>query len=259
MSKIKDKVKKISNLRRALIAALCALLLWVAAPAVILFRFNLGSLCGGIVLSTLILVSFFEEEFTNFCARHVLFKVAGIAVFAAGLALAATLLFAMAVSAQNKGSGCDTVIIPGCSVDGEKPGDMLTARCDAALCYLEENPNAVIIASGTITEKAKVSEAQAIRTYLIENGVEEGRIFVDDSAKNTSENMKNSARIIEENGLSREVAIVTNGFHQYRAALFARENTLVPYAVNCRVMWLYEPASWIREMVGTVRAYILGY
>ena len=153
-----------------------------------------------------------------------------------------------------------TVIVLGAAVYGETPCLMLTQRLDAAARYLDANPDAACILSGGQGPGEDISEAEAMKRYLLEKGVDESRLYMEDKSTNTFENIQFSKRILEEHRLSPTVVIATQEFHQYRAQAFARRAGLTdagpctchtpPYLLLC---------YWVRECAAISRMLLLGY
>ena len=152
-----------------------------------------------------------------------------------------------------------TVIVLGCQVYDGKPSVMLRNRIDAAYGYLASHPDAVCIASGGMDDRETVTEAQCICDALLSMGITQDRICREDASRSTAENLSFSAGIISENGLSTDVVIATDAFHQLRGATFAKENGLSPYAVSCRSPWFLAAGYWCREMVGLAAMWVRGY
>lgn len=113
------------------------------------------------------------------------------------------------------------IIVLGAQVRGTKITNSLMRRLDAALCYLEENPDTRVIVSGGRGKGEDISEAAAMREYLHRNGIDEKRIILEDTSTSTWENLRNSSKTIE--NLKRPVGIVTNNFHMYRALQIGRK------------------------------------
>ena len=59
--------------------------------------------------------------------------------------------------------------------------------------------------------------------WLIRNGVDPDRIYLEELSTDTRENLQNARAILEREGLSQPVAVVSNSFHLYRARILARE------------------------------------
>ena len=142
-----------------------------------------------------------------------------------------------------------TVVVLGCQVTGKTPTLMLHDRMTAALEYLNENPNSKVVASGGMGPGESISEAEAIKTFLMKSGIDENRIYVEDKSKNTNENLKFSADIIRKNNLNTTVAVVTDGFHEFRGTYFAKKNNLDAYAYACNTRWYFSLSYYSREIL----------
>lgn len=193
------------------------LLLWYIAP---LFAgiLNIGNAVGSAFSVMLILFGIFLEGLPS--PAKTAFCIFLCAVLAASLPL--TVNMARYANYKTNGSA-ETVIVLGCKVKGSSPSKYLYDRCTAAAEYLNENPNAVAILSGGQGPDEDISEAQCMENVLSEMGIEKSRLIQENKSTNTRENLSFSAQIIEENQLSREVLVVTNEFHQYRASIICRE------------------------------------
>lgn len=118
----------------------------------------------------------------------------------------------------------DYVIVLGAGLNGTQPTRPLQLRIQKAYNYMKNNPNTRLIASGGQGSDEIVSEASVIAGVLIEMGIEEDRIILEDQSRDTNENIRNSYELIyREFGTETkpEVGVVTNGFHIYRTRLIA--------------------------------------
>lgn len=149
------------------------------------------------------------------------------------------------------------VVVLGCKVNGDSPSLMLTKRLEAAKRYLEQHPDKVCIVSGGKGGGEAVSEAQAMKTWLVQNGIDEKRILMEDESSDTEENIAFSKRLLMQNNLGTEVAIVTDGFHQLRASLIAREQFLTPYSIPADTPWYVFPTYYIRELYALAEQIVL--
>ena len=152
----------------------------------------------------------------------------------------------------------DAVIVLGNKIEGDRPSAMLLARCEAAAEYLLAHPDVIVVASGGVTEGADVSEAAVIRDTLVKKGIDTDRILLEDRSTNTGENLAFSSALLKEQGLGNRVVIVTDGFHQYRAAYFARKNGLDPSPLVCETAPLSAVGYTCREMLAVYKAWLLG-
>ena len=150
-----------------------------------------------------------------------------------------------------------TVVILGCQVIGERPSLMLYDRMNTALEYINKNPECDIVVSGGQGPGEKISEAEAMKTYLLKKGIDEKRIFVEDKSRNTDENITFSSKIIKDNSLNENIAVATDGFHQFRASVFANENGLKSSAISCKTRWYFSASYYSREVLAIIKMLFL--
>lgn len=116
----------------------------------------------------------------------------------------------------------DYILVLGAGLDGEKVGKTLQSRLDKALQYHSLNKDTVFIVSGGQGKDEIISEAEAMYRYLVQNGVEKGKILKEDKATTTLENIKFTKEILKErNAEDKKILIVTNDFHLFRSKTIA--------------------------------------
>jgi len=151
-----------------------------------------------------------------------------------------------------------TVVVLGCQVRADgSPSKALRQRIERAYEYLTENENAVCVASGGKGLDEPRSEAAVIRDRLVEMGIDPERIYVEDGSHDTNQNMKYTAEIIEREGLSRNIAVITNSFHQYRASVYAVHHGLEAHSVSSETDALAYPTYLLREVFAVVKMKII--
>lgn len=143
-----------------------------------------------------------------------------------------------------------TVVVLGCQINGESPSLMLSRRLDTAYGYLAENEDINVIVSGGQGSDEVTSEADVMKKYLLKKGISENRIYIEDKSTSTEENIEFSKRIIENEGLCTDIAIVTDGFHQLRGDIFAKRKGLKSYNISAKTEEWLLPTYWIREWFG---------
>ncbi|MCD8005207.1 MAG: YdcF family protein [Oscillospiraceae bacterium] len=113
------------------------------------------------------------------------------------------------------------VVILGCQVNANGPSILLRDRLDTALDYLLEHPETAVVVSGGQGEDEPVSEAQAMRDYLVEHGVDAGRVFLEERSGSTLENLVYTRQLLEDEGydIAGDILVVSNGFHLTRVKL----------------------------------------
>ena len=150
----------------------------------------------------------------------------------------------------------DYLIVLGCQVNGTIPSRMLRQRLDAAVDYLNTNPDATAIVSGGNGPGEDISEAECMHTYLIAKGIDTERIILEDRATNTMENLRFSLALMED---SASVAIVSNEFHLYRAGQMAEQLGLSPALIPADTEFPILTASYfLREILAVWKFHIFG-
>ena len=183
----------------------------------------------------------------------------------AALALALALFFAAEIpilytALTAAESDAPYVIVLGAAVYGETPSISLRHRSDRAAEHLQRNPDAVAVVSGGQGEGEDISEAEAMRRYLIDKGVAGGRILMEDRSTSTLENLTFSKRVIENSGGDpARVAVVSSSYHLYRAkrmaAALGMEADGLPSSDGYPV---YMTGMYLREAVAVWKLWVLG-
>lgn len=224
---------------------------------------NVGNAAGLAACIMLMLYALFMPYFNMLIGKwwkkttgKIMLSVIGV-IIVLGVVLVVIMSVCMIKSLCTKPAQNATAIVLGCRVYGEDPSIMLTERMDAALLYLNENPDAVCIASGGQGSDENISEAECIYRYLVQKGINPERIYIEDKSVSTRENLTFSYEIIKENSLPEEIAIVTNEFHEYRAGMIADGLGLSYGAVSAKTaLWLL-PTYYARELFGILYEWIV--
>ena len=145
-----------------------------------------------------------------------------------------------------------TEILLGAQVKGTRPTLTLYDRIMAGKKFMEQNSSVKCVASGGLGETATITEAQCMYNVLTQNGIHADRIYLENQATNTKENICFSYEIIQQNHLNENIAIVSDRFHQTRARLIARKSGITSHigCVNAETNWIYLPTFWVREWFG---------
>lgn len=176
-----------------------------------------------------------------------------------GIIYVSILSILMYKAQNNTPENPNVIVVLGCKVNGETPSRMLKRRLNAAYEALCQNPKTICIVSGGQGDNEKISEAQAMKTYLEEKGIESDRIIMEDKSCSTYENIKFSLEILDNLNMSHNMTLVTDGFHQYRASLIARSQgveEVTAYSAKTEPRFLL--TYWVREWLGLTHFFILG-
>jgi uncharacterized SAM-binding protein YcdF (DUF218 family) len=93
--------------------------------------------------------------------------------------------------------------------------------------------------------------------YVTQRGVEPGSVIVEDRSRTTHENLARSAELLGARGVGGDVAVVTNNFHAFRAALLMRRLGIPGYSLGSPTANYYWPSATIREYVAILRDSLL--
>ena len=152
----------------------------------------------------------------------------------------------------------DYIVILGAMVRGETPSLILSERLSTGLNYIKEHPNLKVILSGGQGPGEDISEAEAMRRYLIKNGIEGSRLIKEEKSSNTMENLKFTRNIIKETD-SRDqfkLMIVTSDSHMFRAKFLAKRNGFKALGTPSNTIITLKPTYYIREYFGVIKSFI---
>ena len=148
------------------------------------------------------------------------------ALMAAGLLAFAGLFGAVLYGSYDHIQGDpQAMVVLGCRVMPEgHPSILLQDRLDAALDYWEAHPEVTVVVSGGQGSNEPTSEARCMADYLMDSGVPEDQILLEDRSHNTKENLLYSRELLAAEGIQVEhadVLVVSNGFHLTRTRMLA--------------------------------------
>ena len=190
----------------------------------------------------------------------------------------------------------DYIIIHGAGLDGPRPTPLLAGRIDKALeLWNKQHQHGKFVVSGGQGADEIVSEAQAMRDYLLEKGVSADAILMEDKSTTTWENLRYSLAIINADRTtgvgatsaatvaSRDVttaasdastsdvsgtatsssgfttAVVTSDFHVFRCAEYAHNLGIKADGIGSHTKGWYWPTAFIREFIAITKAHLWPY
>ena len=145
----------------------------------------------------------------------------------------------------------DYVIIHGSGlINGDKVSKLLKDRLDKAVeVYHRGTGTPKLIPSGGKGSDESISEAEAMKRYLMEKGIPETDIIEEDKSTTTFENLMFSRKIIDSAGGSKKTALVTSNYHVYRALRYCRRMDFKCTGIGSHVAFYYWPSALIREYI----------
>lgn len=147
-------------------------------------------------------------------------------------------------------------IVLGAKVKQDSLSLSLRYRLDAALAYANDYPHVTLILSGGQGSDEPMSEAEAMRRFLKDKGIEESRLLLEDASTSTYENFLFSKKLLPSDIDS--ITIISSDFHLARAQKIARSLDLKSDVVAAETPKVVEAKSNFRERLALVKTYIVG-
>lgn len=145
----------------------------------------------------------------------------------------------------------DYVIIHGAGLlDGNRVSRLLQDRLDKAIeVYLSDPSPTKLVPSGGQGKDEIVSEARAMKDYLLSRGIPESDIIMEDKSTTTLENLRFSKEILDAREGRKYTALVSSNYHVYRALRYCRKIGLKCTGIGSHVAFYYWPSAMIREFI----------
>lgn len=186
----------------------------------------------------------------------------------------------------------DYIIIHGAGLDGPRPTPLLAGRIDKALeLWNKQHQHGKFVVSGGQGADEVVSEAQAMRDYLLDKGVPGDAILMEDKSTTTWENLRYSLAIINADRATGvdatsaaaatssgdvtttasdasgtvasngdfTTAVVTSDFHVFRCAEYAHNLGIKADGIGSHTKGWYWPTAFIREFIAITKAHLWPY
>ena len=153
------------------------------------------------------------------------------------------------------------MVVLGAKVRHDGPSVSLWDRIYGAYDYMQSHPDVIAIVSGGQGLDEPMTEAEAMYRELVNMGIDPQRIWLEDKATSTWENLQFSLNLIEEKtGIRpKKLGVLSSEYHLFRASLFAKA---------CNVEFVGIPAHtsrpsqminhFMREVAGVWHYLLLG-
>lgn len=152
----------------------------------------------------------------------------------------------------------DYLVVLGAGLRGRSISASLLYRLETALDFHDMHPDLKIVVSGGQGEGEDMTEALAMRNFLVDNGVDPSLIIMEDKSTNTYENFLYTKNVLEgETGKDDfTITIISNNFHMYRAKFLAKEVGFNTYSYPAPSHKASALVFYVREFFGVIKAYI---
>lgn len=188
-------------------------------------------------------------------SRHMIYI--GVAVFLVSFTVVQGLIWTATV--RTVGGDDDWIIVLGAGLRGGDLSKTLHMRMDTAAAYIEKHPHCRVIVTGGRGFGETRTEAEAMADYLVKGGVEESRIFLEDKATSTMENLRLSKVLLQHHGGPPpwKAAVVTSDFHLFRVRMLAERIELDLQPVPAPTPWYLLPNACLREYFAVIKSTVL--
>ena len=154
----------------------------------------------------------------------------------------------------------DFIIINGCRI--RKDGTLtplLKSRVDRAIEFAKMQMDRagrpiVFVPSGGKGSDEVISEAEAMKRYLLEQGIDEKNILAEDKSTTTEENFKYSYDLIRKHHGSDFFSTVfcTTNYHVFRSGMLANELGIRAEGIGSKTKRYYWINAFVREYIATI-------
>ena len=152
----------------------------------------------------------------------------------------------------------DYVIILGCMI--KKDGTLtplLKARVDKAIEFAKiqkekNNKEIIFVPSGGQGDDEIMPEAEAMKNYLIDQGINKKNIITENQATSTAENLQYSYKLIAKNKENAKISFATTNYHVFRSGVIANECGIDCEGMGSKTKWYFYSNALIREFIANL-------
>lgn len=154
----------------------------------------------------------------------------------------------------------DYIMVLGAGLRYDQISTSLQLRLDSALELANELKDVPIIVSGGQGPDEAMSEAKAMKDFLVSHNISEDMIIMEDKSTNTYENFSYTKDKLKEiyNVENPKITVITNNFHMYRSQLLAKKQGFDPYCYSSPSHPYLSLNFHVREFLAVVKVWILG-
>ena len=153
------------------------------------------------------------------------------------------------------------MVVLGAKVNRDGPSVSLWDRICGAYEYMEAHPNVIAVVSGGQGTDEPITEAECMYRELVNLGIDPKRIWREEEATSTWENMQFTLDLIEEKTGSRprKLGVLSSEYHLFRASLFAKACDVEFVGIPARTSRAAQMVNhFMREVAGVWHYILLG-
>lgn len=182
---------------------------------------------------------------------HIAGAVFSISVIYLAVSFFIFMLYTLFLQVIPRKKDFDYVIIHGAGLlDGNRVSKLLQDRLDKAVEVYRKDPTPPkMIPSGGKGPDESISEAEAMKRYLLARSIPECDIIAEDASTTTLENLQYSKEILDRMEGRKYTALVSSNYHVYRALRYCKKIGLKCTGIGSHVAFYYWPSALIREFI----------
>lgn len=143
----------------------------------------------------------------------------------------------------------DVVAVLGASQWNGKPSPILQSRLDHALFLYEKRFSDKFILTGGIGDGETISESQAGKNYLAQQGISGNDIFTEETGRTTWQSMNEILKIAKERDFN-SIILVSSGYHVFRIKKMADDLGLKSFVSPVEEKFSFQEMKYVfREAV----------
>ena len=221
----KHRTKGNKNPMQSILNLLALALILYSISLVVTSNFNMGNLLVWLLTAMVTAYAVWQKPIHAWLHGTVPGRVVFWLLAVCGAVYAVLLVFVAVSGYTNPATGQEQVVIVlGAGLRRDQPSLLLRYRLDKALEYARQHPDVLVVTAGGQGRDEWVPEGQAMRDYLIAEGLDPERVIAECKSTSTEENFLFAREILQQRGIDAQepVVYVTNAFHCYRAGQYAR-------------------------------------
>lgn len=145
-------------------------------------------------------------------------------------------------------------IILGAKVDGKVPSLSLQYRLKAAVAYGKKYEHVHFVLSGGQGKGEHITEAEAMRRYLVADGIDETRLTLEQLSTSTYENITYALQLIPND--VETITIISSDYHVARAIYIAKKLGVNADAVIAQTPAIVRKKLALRERIALLKTWI---
>ncbi len=196
-------------------------------------------------------------------SRRILIAGGLVVIFLIGYYLV-SLFQVYATGSNDQARAVDAIVVMGAAQYDGRPSPQLAARLDHVAELWPRELAPIVIVTGGNQPGDRFTEAEASAAYLVERGIPEASIVLEDSGATSFESLERVVGLLAGNAESADssVLVVTDPYHSLRSRLIAEEVGMTAYTSPTNTSVVTGVRSFerhIREAGGVAIGRVMGF